>query len=460
LRMSGYSETDIIGRHYLDLVVPEYRRAAERFYGLQLVKKTPNTYYELPLLSKEGNTLWVGQNVQLLKEEGEIVGFQAIARDITARKRVEEELSLSNKEWQDTFAAVSDLVMVLDDKHRIVRANKAMVDALGLTEKEMIGEACHQVVHGEKVPPSFCPHTRLLADGKNHFADVHEPRLGGAFDIRVSPLLDEHRQVRGSVHVARDMRERHQLERSILFEKERFQTLSECSPLGMILIGPEGVFEYVNPKFQEMFGYDLKDVRNGREFFRKAYPDASYRRKVISAWITDDESAEPGQMRPRTFKARCKDDIDKIILFRSVRLETGGYLVTCEDVTAQKIAEEELKKAEQTLRQSEEKYRVLVEESFDGVFVQKQTKIVFTNSRLREMLGYAEGELEGQYHWLVYHPEYQEITRERAKARLKGEPVPSRYEVRMQRKDGSSFEASLDQRYLGGEACRNCSSRK
>ncbi len=102
--------------------------------------------------------------------------------------------------------------------------------------------------------------------------------------------------------------------------------------------------------------------------------------------------------------------------------------------------------AEQALRDSEEKYKVLVEESFDGVFVQKGTKIVFTNSRLREMLGYEKGELEGLDHWLVYHPEYQEITRERAKARLRGESAPPRYEVRMQRKDGSSFEAEINAR--------------
>ncbi len=101
-------------------------------------------------------------------------------------------------------------------------------------------------------------------------------------------------------------------------------------------------------------------------------------------------------------------------------------------------------KAEEALRDSEAKYKVLVEESFDGIFVQKQTEIVFTNSRLREMLGYEEGELEGQYHWLVYHPEYQQMTRERAKARLRGQPAPSRYEVRMQRKDGSSFDAEIN----------------
>jgi len=94
---------------------------------------------------------------------------------------------------------------------------------------------------------------------------------------------------------------------------------------------------------------------------------------------------------------------------------------------------------EEALRQSEERYRTLVEESFDGIWIQKEFKIAFANRRLYEMLGYEEGELEGLDHWLVYHPDYQALTRGRADARMRGESVPSTYEVKFLRKDGSSF---------------------
>ena len=95
------------------------------------------------------------------------------------------------------------------------------------------------------------------------------------------------------------------------------------------------------------------------------------------------------------------------------------------------------------LRQNEERYRTLVEESFDGILVQKGAKIVFANSRLHEMLGYGKGELKGLDHWLLYHPDYHKLTRESAQARMRGEKVPSQYEVRLQRKDGASFAAEI-----------------
>ncbi|MDE3117488.1 MAG: PAS domain-containing protein [Nitrospirota bacterium] len=68
------------------------RPAAERFYGRQFVRKIPSTYYEYPLIRKDGSEIWIGQNVQVLLEDGQVVGFQAVARDITERKQAEEGL--------------------------------------------------------------------------------------------------------------------------------------------------------------------------------------------------------------------------------------------------------------------------------------------------------------------------------------------------------------------------------
>ena len=108
----------------------------------------------------------------------------------------------------------------------------------------------------------------------------------------------------------------------------------------------------------------------------------------------------------------------------------------------------EHKQTEDALRHSEERYRVLVEESFDGIFIQKGPKIIFANRRLHDMLGYDEGDLVGLDHWKVYHPEYQELTRKRALARMRGEETTTHYEVKMQRKDGSWFYAEIGARVV------------
>lgn len=111
----------------------------------------------------------------------------------------------------------------------------------------------------------------------------------------------------------------------------------------------------------------------------------------------------------------------------------------------------ERKQIEEALCQSEEKYRTLVEESFDGIFVQKGATIIFANQRLNEMLGYDEGELLGLKHWLIYHPDYQKITRQRAQARMRGEMVTTQYEVKLQRKDGSWFYGEVNAKAINLE---------
>jgi len=133
----------------------------------------------------------------------------------------------------------------------------------------------------------------------------------------------------------------------------QLQTLSENAPFGMVMIDKDGTFEYINPKFRELFGYDLDDIPNGKIWFRKAYPDPAYRHRVISTWTDDSASFKSGNKSPRTFTVTCKDGTEKIINFIPVQLETGENVMACEDITELKRAEEEKVALQDQLRQSQ-----------------------------------------------------------------------------------------------------------
>jgi diguanylate cyclase (GGDEF)-like protein/PAS domain S-box-containing protein len=92
IRIMGYEKEEVIGRHYPTLIRPDMREEAIKFFGLQFVKGLQNTYSEYPVITKEGGEIWLGQNTKLIVQDGHVAGFQAMARDITARKQVEEEL--------------------------------------------------------------------------------------------------------------------------------------------------------------------------------------------------------------------------------------------------------------------------------------------------------------------------------------------------------------------------------
>ena len=70
-------------------------------------------------------------------------------------------------------------------------------------------------------------------------------------------------------------------EEALSAERLRFQTLAEGAPFGMVLIDPGDQFIYINPKFKELFGYDLEEIPNGKTWFKKANPGPDYGHQVI-----------------------------------------------------------------------------------------------------------------------------------------------------------------------------------
>jgi PAS domain S-box-containing protein len=197
--------------------------------------------------------------------------------------------------------------------------------------------------------------------------------------------------------IVTDVTKRRAAERALSVEKQRFQTLAEHAPFGMVLVGHDGDFLYVNPKFVELFGYDVTDSPNGRAWFRKAYPDNEYRRRVIAAWIEDIRSAQPGERGPRTFTVTCKDGTVKIINFRPVLLETGENIMTCEDITERVRAEEELSA-------EKERLAVTLRSIGDGVIATDiEGNIVLMNAIAETLTGWTQKEATGKKLTDVYH---------------------------------------------------------
>ncbi len=99
-----YSEDELTGQHYLDLVRPDWRERVDRFYRHQFHQRIPRTYFEFPVLAKDGEEVWFGQYVQQIVENGRIVGHQAVCRDISALKSRETELERSQTKLRDLTA--------------------------------------------------------------------------------------------------------------------------------------------------------------------------------------------------------------------------------------------------------------------------------------------------------------------------------------------------------------------
>ncbi len=117
-RVLGFTEQELRTRHYLEFVAPEHREMVEQFYAEQLGNKTDNTYLEFKGITAEENIIWLGQNVHMHTEDGQINGFHTVARNITKRKQAEEELISARQLAEDSTKAKEHFLSVMTHEIR------------------------------------------------------------------------------------------------------------------------------------------------------------------------------------------------------------------------------------------------------------------------------------------------------------------------------------------------------
>ncbi len=112
--MLGYSEAELRGRAFLDLVREDYREQARRFYEDQRAQGMPNTYCEFPMRTRDGRDVWVGQRAQLVVEDGRFAGLQALARDITERKLLQQTVEREREQLRQIVSHAPVAMAMLD----------------------------------------------------------------------------------------------------------------------------------------------------------------------------------------------------------------------------------------------------------------------------------------------------------------------------------------------------------
>jgi PAS domain S-box-containing protein len=165
---------------------------------------------------KSGELFWVNKTASaIIDPESGTSYFLEMFEDITKRKAADEAILSAKEEWERTFDAIIDPIMIVDTEHRIVKANKALLNKLGVRPDDAKSMLCHEIMHGTTEPPLFCPHAQMLADGRPHSVETDVVRLGGDFLIVVSPLYDAEGKLQGSIHFSRDITERKNLENQL-----------------------------------------------------------------------------------------------------------------------------------------------------------------------------------------------------------------------------------------------------
>ncbi len=152
---------------------------------------------------------------KLIKEKTDFLEdyTKKLEKEIRENKSLTRMIEHIKREWERTVDAIPDLIALIDRNFNFVRLNKAMANVMGLTPKEAVGLKCYKAFHNADAPPDFCPHKKLLKDGKQHKIEFFDERRQRYYEVIVVPYKEADGTTSGCVHVARDITERKRSEK-------------------------------------------------------------------------------------------------------------------------------------------------------------------------------------------------------------------------------------------------------
>ena len=269
----GYTPEELIGINFIEIVRPDYRRRVSMFYYKQIQDKAPFSYLEFPIDGKNGEKLWIGQNVQLQYREGEFVGTQSVVRDITNYKNSEHALMVSEDRFRKLLKNSMDVITVLDENGNIIYDNFSIYTQFGY-EQPLIGTSIFDYFHPEDLERAKGEFEKVIL--KKGVSDPIEFRLKAAdgswkyVEALGNNLLDEP-AINGIVINSRDITERKKIEKALMRSEERFRKLVQYSSDITTVVSLDGNITYVSPSFFRLFGFNEELV--GRNIFEFIHPE-------------------------------------------------------------------------------------------------------------------------------------------------------------------------------------------
>ena len=358
--------------------------------------------------------------------------MQIIEREKVVALLQEKEESLSF-----LLNSIGDAVIATDKNGRIVNMNPVAETLCGWKTTEATGlplTDVFQIVNSETREVVDNPVLKVLKSGKifglaNHTVLISKDRSEYHIADSAAPIINREGEVNGVVLVFSDVTEKHAAQELIRKSEEKFYSLymnmSEGAALHELKYNDRGEPEdyliiETNPAFERQLGISRDDVigKTSREAYGIAEPPylSTYSRVAMTGEPVIFETFFP--------------PLEKYFAISVYSPFKGSFATVFEDISVRR-------KAEQALRESEQRYRLLIQTANEGIMVAQGTHMMFVNQMFIEFTGYAEEELLSRPFIEFIHQDDRELVVGNQQKRLRGESVGTRCQIRILKNDKS-----------------------
>ena len=369
---------------------------------------------------------------------------EQVTQNQSTNTKKAEESKKSNKTLQEKTELLQSLldhildgILICSWDGKVLFANKAAARIVGLkSPEEGIGLDSLVFVHPDSKKP-LCQDLALVKDGKGGVLKEYRLITIDGEGIWVEAIGNKVKYNGGSADLVtfRDITKRKEAEAAAQEAAKKYQTIFETTGTAMVIIEEDMTISLVNRETEKLSGYSREEIEG-----KKKYPEFILKDDL-------EKMSEYHRLRrispnasPRSYEARLADkdgNIRDVWLTVDMIPGTKQSVGSIMDITEQK-------KIVEALRESENKYRSLIENSNEAIFIAQDGHIKFPNPRTCEALRYTENELSEIPFASLIHPEDRDSVIDRYSRRLKGEDFPGSHTCRVITKSGEGIWIRLN----------------
>lgn len=359
--------------------------------------------------------------------------LKSFMKDITEGKKAEKQLKENEQRYKTIFNSSPDYMIIIGLDGNLIDVNKAACEVVGLTWEELVGK------NFKELKLLLDEEMSLHVDNISHVLRENKTKIG---ESRFIDRNDEIRYVKTYLTplkmnneifalnvICHDISESKKAEKALKTSELYYRTIFENTGTATLIIGEDIVISLANTEFEKFSGYSKEELEGKKSLMDFALEeDLEQLTNYHNLRGNDPDSA------PKNYEIKLinkQGDIRDVYVTIDLIPYTRDRVISFLDIT-------EKKRSKRALRESENHYRKLLENSFDAVVIHSEGKIISANSAAIKLLG-----VKNPYKYFnkslfnFVHPKYDEIVSKRVQNMLeKGETVPP-IEEKFVRPDGT-----------------------
>jgi len=372
---------------------------------------------------------------------------EELERESFERKRAEEELRYQKKRLESLIEYSSLAIVTVDEGHNIISCNRDFEELFYFRESEIVGKNLDELIASDEYIEAAISYTKESLEGKTvHGADKRQRKDGTYVDVEfIAVPVNIEGKVIGAYGIYQDISERKQAEEALRESEEKYRFLTENIADIVWTLDRDFRTTYVSSSIEKVLGFTHEE-RKRQTLEEMITPESVQRlqKMFLEELRLDEDSADPDRTVTIEVEYYRKDGStvwmeNRVKAIRDPAGAIVGIHGVSRDIT-------ERKQADDALRESEERYRSLVENTMDGYFICEipSGRFLFLNQRSCDLHGYTMQEGLERTVWDVMSPEDHGRIQKRIQTRLEKKKLSSeRQTYTGVRKDGSTFRVEI-----------------